>query len=470
MKAKMMNRGAGLLVCASLILTAITGCLDRKASGLPKEARRVLAGIKEPSFRNAEYLITDFGAVGDSLTDCREAINSAITLCSDEGGGKVVIPDGKWVCNGCINLKSNVNLHLDDNAELLFSPEPEDYLPGNITVWEGTEFFNYSSPIRAYHCNNVAITGKGTVNGRAKNTFGKMRPQRSAMQDTLRQMGIDQIPVQERCFGKRSIMPPNMIEPFGCKNVLIEGITILDSPYWVIHPLFCDNVIVRDVTIDSHNLNNDGCDPEYTTNVLIEGCRFNTGDDAIAIKAGRDQDAWRIGQKTSNIIIRDCDFSSRCNGLCIGSEMAAGVENVWMHNVHIGVCHSAIYFKSNLDRGGFIRNVWVDGIDCDRVKTALIRFENNYHGGRGGYHPTTFENFSISNVNCKDSGECGFYAVGVEGYPIKNLRLKDIAIDTASKPYIMETVEDVVFDNVTIGGEKLPRVPDTLAGNILHDD
>lgn len=466
----MKSRNLIITAASVLLLATVAGCLPKEASGLPEEALEVLRSIKEPAFRAADYVITDFGAVPDSISDCRGAINAAITLCSDEGGGRVVVPAGKWACNGSIDLKSNVNLYVDEGAEILFSPDPEDYLPGNITVWEGTEFFNYSSPVRAYHCNNVALTGKGILNGRAHDSFGKMRPQRSAMQDTLRQMGIDQVPVNERCFGKRSIMPPNMIEPFGCKNVLIQGLTILDSPYWVIHPLFCDNVIVRDVTIDSHNLNNDGCDPEYTTNVLIEGCRFNTGDDAIAIKAGRDQDAWRIGQKTANIIIRDCDFSSRCNGLCIGSEMAAGVENVWMYNVHIGVCHSAIYFKSNLDRGGFIRKVWVDKVDCDRVRTALIRFENNYHGGRGGYHPTTFEDFRISNVTCGKSGDCGFYAVGVEGHPIRNVVLDNVRLDTCQTPYILKTVEDIAFEDVVICGETLPRIPDETESLTLKND
>lgn len=447
-------------------VVAASSCGER----LPEGVAEVLANIHEPQFRDAEYDVRDFGAVADGQADCCAAINDAITLCSDEGGGRVVLPDGKVFCKGAIVLKSNVNLHLGDSTEVIFSEDPLDYLPGDLTVWEGTEVINYSSFVRAWHCNNIAVTGRGILNGNAKNTFAKMRPQRSAQQDTLRQMGIDLVPVRERYFGAHSIMPPNMIEPYGCKNVLFEGFTVLDSPYWVIHPLFCDNVTVRDITIDSHNKNNDGCDPEYTTNVLIEKCRFNTGDDAIAIKAGRDQDAWKIGQKTAGIVIRDCDFSSRCNGLCIGSEMAAGVEKVYMYNVHIGSCHSAIYFKSNLDRGGFIRNVRVQDIDCDSVRTAFIRFENNYHGGRGGYHPTTFEDFRISSVRCRKSAECGFYAVGVEGHPIHNVVLEDVEIGEAPTPYILRIAEDIHFRNVRIGGSLLPEVPlDTPTSQLKTD-
>jgi len=202
-----------------------------------------------------------------------------------------------------------------------------------LTVWEGTELFNYSPLVYAYHVSNIAITGKGTLNGSASNVFATWRPQGSQMQDRLRQMGIDQVPVFQRNFGLESMLPPSMIQFSGCSNILIQDIHILDSPYWVIHPVFCTNVTVRGVEINSNNLNNDGCDPEYTRNVLIENSTFNVGDDAIAIKAGRDQDAWRIGQPTENIVIRNCIFNSKCNGLCIGSEMSAGVQNVFMENV-----------------------------------------------------------------------------------------------------------------------------------------
>ena len=450
----------------AVALAALPACTGR----LPEGAKAVLARIHAPEFRAVDYPAEDFGAVADSVTDCREAINAAITRCSDEGGGRVVLPVGKVFCKGSVNIKSNVNLHIPEGCELVFSSNPLDYLPEELTVWEGTQMYNYASFLRADHCNNIAITGKGVINGNARNGFARMRPQRSAQQDTLRQMGIDLVPVRERFFGARSIMPPNMIEPFGCKNVLIEDITIHDSPYWVIHPLFCDNVTVRGVTIDSWNLNNDGCDPEYSTNVLIENCVFHTGDDAIAIKAGRDQDAWRIGQKTAGIIIRNCEFSSRCNGLCIGSEMAAGVENVYMYDVHVGSCHSAIYFKSNPDRGGFIRNVWVDGIAIDSVRTAFIRFENNYHGGRGGFHPTRFENFRISNIRGGKSKECGFYAIGVEGYPIRNIALENITFEDCKTAYTLVNTEDISFDHVSINGQVLPRVPDDTEASQLRTD
>lgn len=427
-------------------------------SDLP-DSRDILRRIVPPEFRDATYDVCAFGARGDGLTDCRNAINEAIARCSAEGGGRVVVPAGQYLCKGPIVLKSNVNLHLESRSEILFSPDPADYLPAVLTIWEGTELFNYSPLVCARHVSNIALTGQGTLNGRASQGFAKFRPQRSAMQDSLRQMGIDQVPVRERCFGARSILPPSMIQPYGCRNILIEGITILDSPYWVIHPVFCDNVTVRGVTIRSRNLNNDGCDPECTTNVLIEDCLFDVGDDAIAIKAGRDQDGWRFGQPTRNILIRNCEFRSKCNGLCIGSEMSAGVENVRMEHVRISRCLSGIYFKSNLDRGGYIRNVHVSDVVCDTVRTAFIRFETNYQGARGGFHPTTFENFRIEHVRGLQSSECGFYAVGVAGHPMRRIVLDHVDLGSAPIPYVLKEVEEVSFRDVRINGERMPEHP-----------
>lgn len=447
------------VAAALLILFFICGLSCSRTGELPAGAEAVLKNIYAPEFRNVEYAAAEYGVVADGATDSRDAVNALIARCSGDGGGKVVLPVGKVCCKGSINLKDNVNLYLPEGCEIVFSGEPSDYLPAEPTVWEGTQLYNYSSPVRSYRCTNIAITGKGVLNGNAGVAFVKMRERKSPFQERLRQMGAEGVPMSERCFGAESALPPNMVEPYGCTNVLIEGITIKDSPFWVIHPVFCDNVIVRDVTICSYNPNNDGCDPEYSTNVLIEKCRFNTGDDSVAIKAGRDTDGWRTGRTTSGIIIRDCDFNSLCNGLCIGSEMSGGVEDVYMSDVRISDCHRAIYFKSNLDRGGFIRNVWVDNIKVDNVKTALICFDNNYHGARGGYHPSEFDGFYIGNVSCRNAGKYGISAVGIKGFPIRNVEVKNVSIGSCIIPYETADVENIRFEKVLVNGEKLPYRP-----------
>jgi polygalacturonase len=429
----------------------------------------ILQNIKAPQFKKEIYDITAYGAVADGQTDNKTAFEKAISLCSFNGGGEVIVPKGAYYIAGPVVLKSHVNLHFNDGAELIFSGEPKDYLPAVITLWEGTELYNYSPLFYAYQCSDVAITGNGTVNGSASKNFATWRPQGSTAQNKLRQIGHDGTPVYERVFGEGYHLPPDMIQFFGCKNVLIQGITIVDAPYWVIHPVLCNNVTVENVTINSHNLNNDGCDPEACTNVLIQHCNFTTGDDGIAIKAGRDQDGWRIGQPTENIIVRDCIFNSKTNGLCIGSEMSAGVRSVYMYNVLIHKCLSAIYFKSNLDRGGFIEDIHVNNIICDSARSAFIRFENNYHGSRGGHYPTLFNNFTISDVTCKHTGEVGIYAIGVQGNPLKNISLNNVVIKNTPRAQIIDYADNLQYKKVTINGVALTKPVNT--GVIqLHTD
>ena len=441
--------------CLILSLLAVASC-----GNLPQE-KAILSGIKAPVFRPVDY-------TPEPGADFRQALNAAIEKCSSEGGGRVVVPAGRHECDGPVVLRSNVELHLEKDAEIAFSSSPEAYLPAVRTFFEGTELYNYSPLVYAVGQENIAITGEGVLNGQASGGFAQFRPQRSAQQDSLRQMGIDGVPVEKRCFGARSILPPNMIQPISCRNILIEGVTILDSPYWIIHPVLCDNVTVRGVKISSYNRNNDGCDPEFTSNVLIEDCTFDCGDDAIAIKAGRDQDGWRVGIPTRNILVRGCRFNSKCNGLCIGSEMSAGVENVVAKDIEIGACHSAIYFKSNLDRGGYIRNVRVSNIVCDTVRTAFVRFETAYHGARGGHHPTTFDNFLVENVRGRASGQCGFYAVGVEDKPLGRIVLKNVCLERTPEPYVLRYAGDVEFRNVTIAGRKMTRRPSETAQSKLR--
>jgi polygalacturonase len=442
--------------------------LAQQQTDLPA-INQVLKNIRPPEFKKTSCNINSYGAVADGKTDSKPAIDKAINLCSVSGGGQVIIPKGTYFIAGPVVLKSHVNLHFEDGAELIFSAEAKNYLPAVLTLWEGTELYNYSPLFYAYQCSDIAITGHGKVNGSASKNFATWRPQRSGNQDKLRQMGSDGTPVYKRVFGEGFNLPPDMIQFFGCKNVLIDGITINDAPYWVIHPVLCNNVTVQNVTINSMNLNNDGCDPEASTNVLIQHCNFTTGDDGIAIKAGRDQDGWRIGQPTENVIVRDCVFNSKTNGLCIGSEMSAGVRNVYMYNDYIKKCGSAIYFKSNLDRGGFIENIHVSDVQCDTTKSAFIRFENNYHGSRGGHYPTSFNGFVIQNVNCNYSGEAGIYAVGVDGNTIKNVTLKKVTILKTPLAEVIYNIENWTYENVSINGAALPK-PITTGVIKLHTD
>jgi len=429
---------------------------------------QILKKIQVPVFKNRSYNIGSYGAVGDGKTNTKSILDRVISLCNSNGGGQVIIPRGVFLMDGPIVLKSHVNLHFEDGAEMVFSADETKYLPAVISMWEGTEVFNYCPLIYAYQCTDIALTGNGKLNGSASKNFATWRPQGSVEQNQLRQMGADGVPLYQRVFGAGFHLPPDMIQFFGCKNVWIDGITITDAPYWVIHPVLCNNVTVQNVTINSQNLNNDGCDPECCTNVLIQHCNFNVGDDGIAIKAGRDQDGWRISQPTENVIVRHCTFHSKTNGLCIGSEMSAGVKNIFMYDVRITKCLSAVYFKSNLDRGGSIQNIHVHDVHCDSARSAAIRFENNYHGSRGGHYPTLFSNFTIKNVSCGYSGEVGVYAVGVKGHPLNKILLKNIRVLKTPQSQMIDNVSHLIYENVSINGRHIKPV--VTGAEMLHTD
>jgi polygalacturonase len=423
------------------------------------KAELMLKQMNPVSFPDKEYSITSFGAVGDGITPCKKAFDKAVTTCSDNGGGTIIVDAGNYFMNGPLVFKSNVNIHLDEGATLHFSTNEKDYLPAVLTRWEGTELYNYSPFIYAYHVNNIALTGKGTIDGHGAEKFAPWNNIQTTEQEMLRKMGRENIPVYRRVFGEGYKLRPGFFEPFGCTNVRIEGITILDSPFWVIHPIFCKNVIVRGVTVKSFNYNNDGCDPESCSNVLIENCTFSTGDDAIALKSGRDNDAWRVGQPTENVVIRNCTFKSKINGVCIGSEIAGGVRNVYIENISIPKSSNAIYFKSNLDRGAYIENIFVRNIVADSVRTALIRFEPNYKGEHSSFNPTLFSNFLIEDVSCKQSEECGIYMGGFESLPLQNIKIKNIRIEQTPVPYCLKNGKNIHFNNVKINGELLKENP-----------
>ena len=236
----------------------------------------------------------------------------------------------------------------------------------------------------------------------------------------------------------------------------MEGVTIKNSPFWCIHPLYCQDVTVRNVTIDSHYPNNDGCDPESCRRVLIEDCLFRTGDDAVAIKSGRDADGRRVARPSEDIIIRNCKFYSKCNGLCIGSEMSGGVKGVYMSNIEIGDVKNALLFKSNLDRGGYIEQVWVDSVTIGAVAGAVLRFETNYFGYRGGNYPARYSGFSISNISARSADAYAIYFDGNSAEPISHVNVENFQVGTAAHPYYLFKTRDCLFLDCSVNGKLLP--------------
>lgn len=408
--------------------------------------------ISAPIFPDRDYPVTRYGATDDASADSRPAILQAIDRCSSDGGGRVVIPRGRFFCKGPVVLKSNVNLHLEEGAELIFSADEKDYLPAVPTRWEGTEVFNYSPLVYAYNVKNIAITGKGTLNGQGSKNIATWKPRQKPDQKKLRKMGTELVPLYERVFGEGHLLRPAFVEPVSCTNVLIEGITLIDSPFWVIHPLFCENVTVRGVRVDTTNDNNDGCDPESCLNVLIEDCYFHTGDDGIAIKSGRDNDAWRIGQPTQNVIIRNCTFNSKINGLCIGSEISGGVRNVFAENLYIPSATDAIYFKSNLDRGGYIENIHIRNVRADSVRSTLVKFEPDYKSESRNNYPTRLRGFVIENVKGGVAEISGIDISGFARMPVEDVTIRNLTLDRTPTPLIVKNAENITLKKVMING------------------
>lgn len=441
------------------------------------EGRDVLASQREEMIVNS-IRCTSFPQRTYTLghDDSLKALQRLIDKCSKKGGGTVVVPAGTHFMNGPLQMKSNVRLHLEDGAVLEFSSDPDRYLPAVLSRWEGTELYNRSAMIRGYGEKNIAITGSGNAvinaNGGKMARWGMPNAEGDFQEnihgthgetpekkdvDVLRQMGEDLTPVAQRVFGKDARLRPCGIELNACEQILIQGITLRNSPFWCIHPLYCQDVIVRDVTIDSHFPNNDGCDPESSNRVLIENCTFRTGDDAIAIKSGRDADGRRVNRPSENIVIRNCRFFSECNGLCIGSEMSGGVRNVFMHNIEIGNVKNALLFKSNLDRGGYIESVFVDSISIKSAAGAVLRFETNYFGYRGGNFPARYSNFKISNVVAGKADAYAIYFDGNTDEPISDITVSNFKVNESLHPFYLYKTRNCTFRNCVVNNELLPE-------------
>ncbi|HEX8462719.1 MAG TPA: glycoside hydrolase family 28 protein, partial [Segetibacter sp.] len=286
-----------------------------------KEMALIRKQIKAPTFAAREFLVTKYGAAGDGKTLNTAAFKKAIDACNKSGGGRVIVPRGSFL-TGAIYLKSNVELHLADSAKIVFSVNPKDY-PIVFTRWEGMELMNYSSLIYAYGEQNIAITGNGTLDGGASFdnwwSWNAEKPSKQVKaRNILHEMNHQKKNAKTRIFGDSSFLRPNFIQPYNCKNILISGVKMINSPMWNVNPVLCENVTVDGVKIIAHGPNTDGVDPESCKNVLIKNCYFDTGDDCIAIKSGRDEDGRSIGKPAENHIIEICEMKDGHGGVVIG--------------------------------------------------------------------------------------------------------------------------------------------------------
>jgi len=445
-----------LLLCAAL--AAVTG--QPSAAGEWRRMHRIEKRIVEPRFPDRTFSVHDFGAAGDGTADDRGAIQAAIDSCSACGGGRVVLAAGRYFSRGPVVLKSRVDLHLEAGAVLFFSSDERDYLPVVRTRWEGNEVYNFSPLIYACDACEIAVSGHGTIDGRGSENFAAWKPLQKEDQRRLREQGRQLVPVCDRRYGAGHRLRPALLETVSCSVVRIEGVRFIDAPFWTIHPVACDHVVVRGVTVESTNLNNDGCDPESCRYVLIEGCRFRTGDDGIAIKSGRDEEGRRIGRPTEDVIIRRCTFDTEINGLCIGSELSGGVRNIFAEDLRIERASSALYFKSNLDRGGYIEGVRIRRVQAGRIGKALVRFEPDYKSESRGNHPTRFRDFTIERVRARRVDGYGIDIGGFEALPIRDVTVRRLRIDSVARPLRIRHTRNLRLKRVVMQGTRHDKTID----------
>lgn len=455
--------------------------------------------IQLPEFPNNEVNIKNFGAAGDGHTLNTEAFAKAISKCAEAGGGKIIVPPGIWL-TGPIILQSNINLHLEGGAVILFSHRFEDY-PVIQTSWEGLPMKRCISPIYGKDLENIAITGEGILDGAGHKWRPVYKNKMSELEWTsllktggiLREGKDTQIwwPSEAAANGKalvaeldkkddssledyaaaREYLRPVLVSLVNCRRILLDGPTFQNSAAWNIHPLLCKEMVIRNINVRNpwYSTNGDGLDLESCKNVIVYGCNFDVGDDALCMKSGRNEYGRGRGIPTENIVISDCIVYHGHGGFVIGSEMSGGVRNIIVRNCTFLGTDLGLRFKSTRGRGGTVENIFINNILMENILTDAIRFNTFYQG----LAPSTdqkaievtedkipsvtkktpqFRNIYINDVTCRGANRAVFLQ-GLPEMPIKDIDLNNVLI-TAKTGLTTVDAEGIKFTDVTILPEK----------------
>ncbi|MCF6130109.1 glycoside hydrolase family 28 protein [Flavobacterium sp. AS60] len=425
----------------------------------------IVSRIQLPKIPNYTILVSKLGAKGDSISNDKPAFDKAMKLCQKKKGGTIIVPKGIYTLNGPIHFVSNVKLQLEKGAKIRFSDNPNHYLPMVLTSWEGTMIYNYSPLIYANNCSNISITGEGTIDGEGHNIWNSFKSKEGADKKLTREMNHTNVPINDRRFGAGHFLRPQLIQFLECKNILVENVTIEDSPFWCIHLLKSESITVRGLKYNAFNANNDGVDPEYSKDVLIENIDFNNADDNVAIKAGRDHEGRANSDFSSqNIVVRNCRFKG-LHGVVLGSEMSAGIKNIYVENCKTtGYLKRGIYFKTNADRGGFIKNIFIRNIQLDEVEDCIYITAN--YMGEGADFPSEVSDIYLSDISCTKARET---ALIIQGYPLKKVRnvfLNNIEVKSAKNGMTLQHTENVTVNEVIIGQKA--TIPTSVSNSVKH--
>lgn len=408
----------------------------------------------DPVIPDRTVSILDFGASESKpITD---SVSRAINELSAQGGGHVVIPKGNWT-SGAIRLESNIDLHFDDGAYLSFSTDPKDY-PIVFTVYEGIRCYNYSPLIYAKDVENVSITGNGQLEGGGEEWWKWAKNLRG--RDILYNSGL---PLEKRVFGTPELaLRPMFIQIISAKNLLIEGITLRNSPCWTVHPIYCEDVIVRGVTIENPTVspNTDGINIESSNRALVENCTVvTTGDDMFCLKAGRNEDAWEVAIPCENVVIRNCRSlgESKSGGIVFGSEMSADIRNVLAENCEFANNVNCARLKAKDGRGGVVENVDIKNLHLGRGMRGInLSFRYSCEATDAPKEPMkhmpTFRNVYFEDITCDDV-DIGISIDNVPGGVMDNIHFKNININ-ATTCLTADSVSGLFFDNVNLVEKK----------------
>ncbi len=473
--------------------------------------------VAEPSIPSRSVRITDFGAVGDGQQMNTKAFAAAVEALTKQGGGKVIIPRGIWL-TGPIILKSNINLHSEAGALVVFSKNFDEY-PLVKTSFEGLDTYRCISPIYGVDLENIAITGEGVFDGSGdawrpvkkskltetqwkklvasggvltpdKNTW---YPSEKALKGGLNSnMNVPaNLKTREDYEQVKDYLRPVMVSLVNCRKVLLDGPTFQNSPAWCLHPLMCEDITLRNLTVKNpwYSQNGDGLDLESCKNAVVYKCSFDVGDDAICFKSGKDADGRRRGKPTENAIVKDCIVYHGHGGFTVGSEMSGGIRNVHVSNCTFIGTDVGLRFKSTRGRGGVVEKVFISNINMVNIPAEAILFDLYYGGGSpvpepdekavdkaqlaAALPPVTeetpqFRDIFIKNVTCKGAGQ----AVFLQGLPemnLKNIRLENVIID-ATKGLECIDSDGIQLTNVRIKADKGPAMYFKNGRNVQIED
>ncbi|HLP03751.1 MAG TPA: glycosyl hydrolase family 28 protein [Opitutaceae bacterium] len=419
----------------------------------PLRAPFPMPELKRPVFPARVVDVREHGAVPGGEVKNTAAFAAAIRACSEAGGGRVLVPAGRWL-TGPIHLRSRIELHLAEGAEVVFSDKFEDYLPPVFVRVGGIECFNYSPLIYARGCTDIAITGPGRLNGNAQAWWAwKSRESR-----VLFEAGASGLPLEQRVYGtEEAAIRPNFVSFVECNRVLLEGFTIGSGPNWTIHPVYCEDVIIRRVHVLTDGPNNDGIDPDSCRNVLVEHCVFDTGDDCLVLKSGYNEDGWRVGRPTENVVMRWCSSKRGHGGLVIGSEMSGDVRNVYMHDCEFEGTDRAVRIKSKRGRGGVVENIWAENIRVKDLRYEVVILNMDYSSDQRrltNQRAPLFRNITVRNVT-GDGAPAAVRIVGLPDSPIQNVRFENVTV-ASTRGVIAAHVRNLRFDGVVVTPQQGP--------------